>query len=47
MRDWGGRVTYLLEQMEAEAQRRGRHPEYGEILKNLTVELDKHNKDGR
>jgi hypothetical protein len=41
MRDWGGWVTYLLEQMGEEAQRRGKRAEFEQMLKNLRQDLDK------
>jgi hypothetical protein len=33
--DWGGWVTYLLEQLEAEAQRRGKGGDFEEMLKSF------------
>lgn len=38
--DWGWWVIYLLEQMEAEAERRGKSGDYGEMLRSLKQELD-------
>jgi hypothetical protein len=38
--DWGDWVIYLLEQMEAEAQRRGMHVSYKEMLRSLKQGID-------
>jgi hypothetical protein len=32
--DWGGRVSFLLEQLEFEAQRRGKDAFYKEMLRS-------------
>ena len=37
--DWAGWVVYLLEQMEAEAKRRGKHGDFGEMLRTLLQDL--------
>ncbi len=37
--DWGGWVSYLLEQMEAEAVRRGKGTDFGSILQNMQTNL--------
>ena len=33
--DWAGRVKYLLEQMEAEAKRRGKQTEFYKMLRSF------------
>jgi hypothetical protein len=33
--DWGGWISYLLEQMEGEAKRRSTHSSYMEMLRKL------------
>ena len=38
--DWGGWVIYLLEQMEAEAQRRGKQRDFDEMMKSLREDLN-------
>jgi len=38
--DWGGWVNYLLEQMEAEATRRGKRSSYMDMLRPLRKDLD-------
>jgi hypothetical protein len=39
--DWGWWISYLLVQMEGEAQRRGKRAEFEQMLKNLRQDLDK------
>ena len=39
--DWVGWVTYLLEQMEEEAENRGIRSDYEEMLMELRQEFDK------
>jgi len=38
--DWGGWVKYLLEQMEAEAKRKGRQDDFKQFLESLRKDLD-------
>ena len=38
--DWGGWVVYLLEQMEEEAQRRGKSGDYEGMLRSLKQDLN-------
>ena len=35
MRDWGSWINYLLEQMEVEAKRRGKHQEFIKMVEDL------------
>ena len=37
--DWAGWVIYLLEKMEEEAQRRGMHVNYKEMLRSLKQDI--------
>ena len=37
--DWGWWVTYLLEQMEEEAQRRGSQADFDHMLKSLNKDI--------
>jgi hypothetical protein len=39
--DWGGWVTYMLEQMEGEAQRLGRQTDFDDMLSQLRKYLHK------
>ncbi len=38
--DWVGWVTYLLEQLEEEAQRRGKQAEFVKMLEHLKKDID-------
>ena len=37
--DWAGWVAYLLEQLEAEAQRRGKYAKFIEVFESLIARL--------
>ena len=39
--DWGGWVVYLLEQMEGEAERRGKGGDFEKLLESLRKPLEK------
>ena len=39
--DWGWWVNYLLEQMEAEAERRGKQVHFDDMLKSFQQEIGK------
>jgi predicted hydrolase (HD superfamily) len=39
-KDWGWYVTYLLEKMEEEAQRRGSQAEFIRMLESLKMDID-------
>ena len=38
--DWGGRVLYLIEQMEVEAERRGKLADFDETMRSLSEVLN-------
>ena len=40
-KDWGWWVTYLLEQLEGEAERRIKHDDFDDMLRTLLSELTK------
>jgi hypothetical protein len=39
--NWGEWVSYLLDQVEAEAKRRGKRGDYGEMLRSSQMDIDK------
>lgn len=43
--DWGWWVSYLLEQFEEEAKRRGKQGEFDEMIKLLREDLDQRELD--
>ena len=45
--DWGGWVTYMLEQLEGEAQRRVRIGDFEKMLRTLAKELTERAEGGR
>jgi hypothetical protein len=45
--NWGGRVQYFLEQMEAEAKTRVKHSGYERMLKSLLEEIESRINGGR
>ena len=46
-KDWGWWVKYLLEQMEIEAERRIKHPEYEIMLKSLFEDISARINEGK
>ena len=45
--DWGGWVTFMLEQMEGEAQRRLEQDEFENLLRTLVKDLQERAEGGR